>query len=248
MANDLSTFASNAILNAVFNNTAFAVTTPYISLHTADPGDSGASEVTGGSYARLAGSFGAAAGRAITNDSAILFTSMPAVTVTHLGVWDASTAGNFLFRGTLTASQALNSGDSANLAIGEADFDLTGDFSTFLGNAVLNAIFNNTSLAVTTPYISLHSAAPGTSGASEIAGGTYVRTTVSFGAAASGAIANDAELNITGLPAVTITDTGVWTASTAGDFLFASALTPDLVAGAGATFTAAIGDLDFTVT
>ena len=40
-----SATTKNAILDAIFNATAYSVATPYISLHTADPGATGASEV-----------------------------------------------------------------------------------------------------------------------------------------------------------------------------------------------------------
>ena len=55
----ISNYLENKLLDAVFNATAFNVTgDPYISLHTADPGETGASEVTGGSYARQQAAFG----------------------------------------------------------------------------------------------------------------------------------------------------------------------------------------------
>lgn len=121
----ISTASRNAILNAVFNNTSYAVATPYVSLHTADPGITGASEVTGGSYVRQLGSFGAAASGAIANDAGVSFTLMPAVTVTHAGIWDAESAGNFIWGGALTASKVVNSGDTFTIPTGDLDVSLT---------------------------------------------------------------------------------------------------------------------------
>ncbi len=120
----ISNYAELKILDAVFNATAFSVATPYISLHTADPGETGASEVTGGSYVRQAGSFTAAAAGALDNDATIDFTSMPAVTVTHVGIWDASSAGNFLWGGVLGASKVVNSGDTFRFPTGDLDITL----------------------------------------------------------------------------------------------------------------------------
>ena len=120
----ISNYAELKLLDAVFNATAFSVTTPYISLHTADPGETGASEVTGGSYARQSGSFGAAAAGAVSNDAQISFASMPSGTITHVGVWDASTSGNFLWGGALTASKTVNSGDTVQIASGDLDVTL----------------------------------------------------------------------------------------------------------------------------
>jgi hypothetical protein len=105
----ISNYLEAKVLDAVFNNISLAITTPYISLHTADPGETGASEVTGGSYVRQAGSFASASGGTITSDAAVNFTGMPAVTVTHVGVWDSLIGGanNFLWGGALAASQAV---------------------------------------------------------------------------------------------------------------------------------------------
>ncbi len=50
----LSTFAKNKILDYLLKGIAFTVNPVYVSLHTATPGLTGASEVSGGSYARQA--------------------------------------------------------------------------------------------------------------------------------------------------------------------------------------------------
>lgn len=113
----ISNYAELELLDAVFNNGSFAVTTPYVSLHTADPGETGASEASGGSYARQVGSFGAAAAGQVANDAAISFTAMPAATITHVGIWDAVTGGNFIWGGALTVSRVLSSGATAQFAI-----------------------------------------------------------------------------------------------------------------------------------
>lgn len=116
------------ILDHMFNNSAApAVTTPYVSLHTADPGETGASEATGGSYARQAGSFGAAAAGEVSNTAIIDFTGMPSATITHVGIWSSSTAtasANFMWGGALTASKSTNSGDTFRIAVGDLDISL----------------------------------------------------------------------------------------------------------------------------
>lgn len=108
------------LLDKVFNNTDFTVTTPYVSLHDGDPGEDGSNEITAGdnSYARQAASFGAAASGAVSTDAALEWTDMPAVTVSHVGVWDAATDGNFLWGGALAASKATNAGDTFSIASG----------------------------------------------------------------------------------------------------------------------------------
>lgn len=123
----LSDFAENELLDALLNNGSFAGgATVYVSLHTADPGEDGASEVSGGSYARQAsGGFAAAAGGTTDNDAAINFTSMPAETVTHVGIWSAVSAGNFYVGGSLAASKTTNAGDTFQLGAGDLDVTLT---------------------------------------------------------------------------------------------------------------------------
>ncbi len=79
----------------------------YVSLHTSDPGSTGASEATGGgpAYARKALTFaasvsGTAAAAEVTFD-------VPAGTFTHFGVWSAVTAGTFRGGNALAASQTF---------------------------------------------------------------------------------------------------------------------------------------------
>jgi hypothetical protein len=114
-----SNYLENKILDKAFRNTDFTVTTVYGSLHTADPGETGASEATGGSYARQSVTFGAASSGSISNSATITFASMPAGTFTHCGTWDASTAGNFLGGGSLTASKTTQAGDTIEFTSGQ---------------------------------------------------------------------------------------------------------------------------------
>jgi len=101
----------------------------FASLHTADPGDTGAAEVAGAgysNYARVAVTFAAPtsvdAGPSTTSNTAAL--SYPAlsgtgVTVTHCAVYDALTAGNMLYAGPLDVAKALVAGEVLSFAAGE---------------------------------------------------------------------------------------------------------------------------------
>lgn len=117
----ISNYLENKILDKVLRNTDFTVATPYVSLHTADPGETGTSEVAGGSYARQSAAFDAAASGATSNSGVLNFTGMPACTVTHVAIWDASSAGNCLWTGAATASKTYGAGDTAQVAIGDLD-------------------------------------------------------------------------------------------------------------------------------
>jgi hypothetical protein len=101
----------------------------FVSLHTADPTDAGTgTEVTGGSYARVArapldANWTAASGTdGITTNAAAVTYPAPTAnwgTVTHFGIWDASTAGNLICYGPLGTSKTINNGDAApSFAIG----------------------------------------------------------------------------------------------------------------------------------
>lgn len=60
-----------------------------LSLHTAFPGATGANEVTGGTYARKAATFGAAAAGVRTMSAAVT-PDVPACTVAWAGLWDTA--------------------------------------------------------------------------------------------------------------------------------------------------------------
>ena len=131
-----------ALLTLIFNNTNAAnvgdatglrgSTTAgvfYISLHTADPGETGnqtTSEATFTSYARISvartsGGF-TIAGNTVTNAAAVTFAACTggSNTITHFGIGsDVSGTGNLFFSGALTASLAVSAGITPNFAIGQ---------------------------------------------------------------------------------------------------------------------------------
>ena len=106
-----------ALLNLTLNGTAFtAVNNPYISLHTADPTDAGTgTEVSGGSYARVASSFATASGTSglVATDADITFPTATATwgTVGWIGLWDAASSGNMIYHTALDAPKTIDSGD-----------------------------------------------------------------------------------------------------------------------------------------
>lgn len=88
-----------------------------VKLHTGDPGASAtanASSVT----TRPTVTWGAAAAgsKAMTNTpSWTAWAGTNGEVVTDISVWDATSAGNFLFSAQLTASKTVNTGDTLNL-------------------------------------------------------------------------------------------------------------------------------------
>src|SRR5262245_41688257 len=122
----LSDGSENKLLNVIFNQTNWtAPTAIYMSLHTADPGDTGTNEhASSGGYARVdcTSSFPTATGTggSISNDVQINFPTATAdwTTVTHWGIWDASTSGNFLLGGSLTTPRTATTGTQEQVLVG----------------------------------------------------------------------------------------------------------------------------------
>jgi hypothetical protein len=121
----ISTYLGNALLDHVLRNTAYtSPTTVYLSLHSADPGLTGANELAvANGYARSATAFDAAASRATANTAAEVFTNTGSAwsAATHWGLWDASSAGNFLWGGALDASKTIGASDTGTVAAGALD-------------------------------------------------------------------------------------------------------------------------------
>ena len=122
----LSDYLENALLDHALRNVTYtSPATVYVALFTTATTDAGGgTEVTGGSYARQAVTFGAAAAGLCENSAILTFVNMPAVTVTHCAVLDAATAGNFLFHGPLVAPRTTEAGDTLTFAVGALDCTL----------------------------------------------------------------------------------------------------------------------------
>lgn len=95
----------------------------YASIHTADPGTTGASEVSGGSYARQAITWNTASGGGLDNNVNPAFPIPAGTTVTHFGLWSAATAGTFYGGGALSAQETFTGAGTYTLS--DADITLT---------------------------------------------------------------------------------------------------------------------------
>lgn len=115
-----SNYLENKVLDHALGTTTFTKpTTVYLALYTSSPTDADSgTEVTGGSYARQTIAFNAASGGTTSNSATVTFTSMPACTVTHFGLRDASTGGNLLYWAAFDASKSPESGDTLTIAAG----------------------------------------------------------------------------------------------------------------------------------
>ena len=124
MATGLSAYLCNSFLDALGNNTSYAVTTVFIKLHVGDPGANGtanpATETT-----RKSVSFAAASAGAIASDADISYTNIAgSQDATHFTAHDSVSAGNFLFSGTITGN-AYTAGDTYTISSGNLSASLT---------------------------------------------------------------------------------------------------------------------------
>ena len=115
-----------ALLAVASENTAIAAifvpsTTYYLSLHSATPGQTGASEVSGGSYARQAITFGSATAGTELSTNSQTFTNLPveASGIPYFGIWSTVSGGTYIGGGTTTGlTGSLPAGISVNFATG----------------------------------------------------------------------------------------------------------------------------------
>jgi hypothetical protein len=122
-----SNYLAHALLSHILRNTSYTSpgTSVYSALYTTDPtvADTG-TEVTGGSYARkqiTAWDSPADGDTENTNSESFVQATASWGTVAYTGIRDASTAGNLLFFGALTASKAVDNGDTFQWAAGALD-------------------------------------------------------------------------------------------------------------------------------
>lgn len=143
-AGALTDYAENKVVDATLR--AQAIGTPvtwYIALYTACPTDSTAgTEVTGGSYARVAVTAGLAAwagtqsagstvassgtGGTTSNNAVWTFPTPTASwgTVVCWGITDAASAGNIWIYSALTVNKTINTGDTVSFAAAAATFQI----------------------------------------------------------------------------------------------------------------------------
>ncbi len=125
---EMSNYLETALINGTLRGTTYtAPTTVYVGLYTSDPTDADTgTEVSGGSYARQAVTFGAPSNGVSTNTAAIEFPQATGTwgTVGWIGIEDASTGGNLLYHTALDASKTIATGDIFKIAIGSLSVTL----------------------------------------------------------------------------------------------------------------------------
>jgi hypothetical protein len=122
---NLTTATADKLLDHLVGKTSFTMPTVWVGLYTTNPTEpagTGGVEVSGGSYARvqLTGNTAAAASESAATSADLTWTTASASwgTVTGVGLFDASTAGNLLASGALTANKTVASGDTFSIPAG----------------------------------------------------------------------------------------------------------------------------------
>lgn len=120
----ISSATANSWLDALGRNVSYANTAVWVQLHIGEPGAAGTSN-TATETSRKQATFAAASGGSMASNAAVTWTNIAgSQTATRFSAWSASTAGTFLFSGTVTAN-AYTAGDTFTIASGSLTVSLT---------------------------------------------------------------------------------------------------------------------------
>ena len=115
MANYLETALMDAVANSIAYDNNGGM---FVKLHIGDPGEAGTSNAAG-ETTRKQLTNAASSGGVFTSVNDLVWTNVSTTeTISYISVWDASSAGNCLFTGALTASKAVTAGDTFTIATG----------------------------------------------------------------------------------------------------------------------------------
>lgn len=121
----MSDYLENEILDHILGTGAYTMpTNVYVGLSTASMADDASgTELSGSGYTRKVATFNAAASGTADNSAAVEFPAATASwgTVSHFGIWDASTAGNLLIHGAFTTAKLIDTGDILKISAGDLD-------------------------------------------------------------------------------------------------------------------------------
>lgn len=112
-----STYLANAVINSVLLGQAFpSISSKYFALFTSDPTDAftAGTEVSAAWYARVSTGSWASPTTGVTYNAAraeFAPVTLSSITITHVGIVDASTGGNLLFSEALSSPKVLNIND-----------------------------------------------------------------------------------------------------------------------------------------
>ena len=180
--------ARNIFLDKMFRNTGNGHITT-VSLHTGDPGTTGANEVVGTGYARKSISM-STSGSSTTLASWENTSDTSWGTITHVGLW-YSTGPVYLGSAALSVSKAALPGSIVSIPIGDLDITATGLTSAGRNYLVVVAASTN---KYSENSIRLHTGDPGDNGTANTLNNTlapgYAAASITWNAASGGTITN----------------------------------------------------------
>jgi hypothetical protein len=121
-----NTFETRVLTWVFTSGSATRPTAWYVALFTTNPAeDASGTEVSGGGYARQSATF-TVSGNTASNSGAIEYPTATAGygTVSHVGVFDASSGGNLIAYAALTTSKTIDTGDVLRIPAGDLDITL----------------------------------------------------------------------------------------------------------------------------
>jgi hypothetical protein len=125
------------------------------------------------------------------------------------------------------------------------------EMSNYLENALINETLRGTAFtAISTPYIALFTTDPTDAGTgTEVTGGSYARTSATFGAPSNGASVTTADVTFPTCTSAwgTVGWIGIYDASTAGNLLYHTALDTAKTIDSGDIFKITAGNLSVTL-
>lgn len=251
-----SNYLEEKILDHTLRNTAYtSPTTVYAALLTSLSSDGDTvTEVSGVSYARQSVAFDAPSNGVTANTSLITY---PAAgndwgTVSHVGIYDAVSAGNLLFWAEFDISKVIATSAVFKIPAGAFDLTLAGAYGLYLRNGLINHILRNSSIASPSNiYAGIGTGVSNNnSSLSEPGAPTgYTRSgAITFASAGTGKITNTTALSFTasGGNFGTMTHLGYFDATTSGNLLYALQLDDsfDIFDGDGIDFASTEVDLE----
>ncbi len=115
MTAGLSAARANSILSVLRNTAYTAIATPFIKLHTGDPGAAGANNASAVTT-RNAITWNAPSGGSMTLATLGSWSMTTSETITHVSIWDASSAGTFIESWALSSSVAVINGSTLTIS------------------------------------------------------------------------------------------------------------------------------------
>lgn len=112
----LSAAHAHGLLN-VFRATTYTAVTPWVKIHTGDPGSAGTSNASAETTRKQLSFAAPSAGSMAASVVSWATWSAGTETISHFSIWDASTSGNFLISGSLAVSRTPVNGDTLNLTV-----------------------------------------------------------------------------------------------------------------------------------